>query len=134
MYNVLNDVINRGEYSLPDIEFKIDKLWAEDKLSNSQREELISAARSEVKPGLTLEILFKTIKNLEERVTALEKGANDPPADTPPEWADGMVVYRDARITYEGKVYRCIAPEGYPCSWPPYGDNGYPPYWEEDET
>ena len=134
MYNIIKNVIARGEFSLPDIEFKIDKLWSENKLSNSQREELISAARSEVKPGLTVEILFKTIKNLEERVTALEKGANDPPTDTPPEWVDGMVVYRDARITYKGKVYRCIAPEGYPCSWAPYGDNGYPPYWEEEDA
>lgn len=134
MYNILKNVITRGEFSLPDIESKIDKLWAEDKLSNSQREELIAAARSEAKPGVTVEILFKTIKDLEERVTALEKGANVPPADTPPEWVDGMVVYRDARITCEGKVYRCIAPEGYPCSWPPRGVNGYPPYWEEDDA
>jgi hypothetical protein len=131
MYTILKSVIDRGEYSLPDIEQKIDKLWAENKISEGQRDELVNLARGGVKPANNVD-LFKTVMALEKRVKALEEGTNEPNSDTPPEWVDGMVVYCGARITFEGKIYRCIAPEGYPCSWAPYGDNGYPPYWERE--
>lgn len=134
MCNILKNVIDRGEFLLPDIEQKIDRLWSESKISSSQRDELIAEARSKTNPGITVDLLYQAISSLEKRVKALEEGENDPSSAAPPEWVDGMVVYRGTRITFEGKVYRCIAPEGYPCSWAPYGANGYPPYWEVDEA
>ena len=127
MYNILKNVISRGEFSLPEIEQKIDKLWAENKLSEVQRDELVTTARTTAKPENNVD-LYASFKLLEARVTALEEG-NKPTSDTPPEWKDGMVVYRGARITHDSKVYRCIAPEGQPCSWSP---SQYAPYWEEE--
>lgn len=133
MYNIIKSVIERGEFSLPDTEHKIDKLWAEGKLSESQRDELVATARTMAKPDQNLD-LYKTVMNLEKRVKALEEGGDIPDSDLPPEWRNGMIVYRGSLIMYEGKKYRCIAPEGFPCSWAPYGDNGYPPYWEVAEA
>lgn len=131
MYTILKNVIGRGDFHLPNVEQKIDKLWAENKLTEEQRDELITMARGSVKPENNVDF-FAALKALETRVKALEDGTNKPTSDMPPEWVNGMVVYRDTRIKFEGKVYRCIAPEGFPCSWAPYGENGYPPYWEAE--
>lgn len=61
--------------------------------------------------------------SLEERVAALEKAI---PA--PAEYSPGKWYYRGDRVTFNGSVYICIAPEGVACVWSP---TEYPAYWQK---
>lgn len=126
MYNILKNVIDRGEYNLSSVISKVDKLWAEDKITDAKREELLEMARVGAKPENSVN-LFKMFEALELRVKALEEGTDTPNTDSPPEYNEYTVYHKGDKITYNSRVYICIAPEGQPCTWSP---DGYPPYWE----
>lgn len=57
---------------------------------------------------------------LEERITALEKNVSVA-SYTPGTW-----YYRGDRVTFDGAIYTCIAPDGTVCVWSPLE---YPQYW-----
>lgn len=57
---------------------------------------------------------------VEDRVSALEK------AVTPGEYVPGKWYYKGDRISYNGAVYVCIAPNGVVSTWNP---DEYPAYW-----
>ena len=131
MHTIIKNVISRGEFSLPDIEKKIDKLWSESKISDTERDELINLARAKATPKGNIDI-YTLVLSLESRVKALEMGGNKSAEDNPPEWKLGDIHNRGDRVTFDGKIYKCIAPQGFPCCWAPYGEHGYPPYWEAE--
>lgn len=60
---------------------------------------------------------------IEDRVTALEK------AVSPGEYVPGKWYYKGDRISYNGEVYVCIAPDGVVCTWNP---DEYPAYWRKE--
>lgn len=137
MYEVIKNVIDSGDYELVDMLNKIDKLWIEGKLTEDQRNELITLAREnadpeESKPEVTarltkLEFDFKT---LDERVKKLEGGGSVSPEPGPeyPEFVLGKSYYKGDKITYAGEKYECIYTDGLPCVWSPAD---YPDGWKK---
>ena len=132
MYNILKSVIDRGEYNLTSIMSKADKLWAEDKITDEQRDELINLARAGAKAEHSIDVMAKLI-DLESRVRILEEGkANEGTTEGIPEaeeYTVGKWYYRGDRVTFNGNTYICIAPEGVVCTWSP---SEYPAYWEAE--
>ena len=132
MYTILKRVIDRGEYNLTSIMSKADKLWAEGKITDEQRYELITSARASAKAEHSIDVMAKLI-DLESRIRTLEEGKADegttegiPEAE---EYTIGKWYYRGDRVTFNGNTYICIAPEGAVCTWSP---SEYPAYWEAE--
>lgn len=128
MYNILKNVINRGEYDLPAVVSKVDKLWAEDKLTEGQRDELLELARAGAKPENGVDIVAKLME-FERRIKALEEAKTEAPTEDIGDYVVGKWYYRGNKARYDGKTYRCIAPEGVVCTWSPAE---YPAYWEAE--
>lgn len=146
MYDIIKDLINSGNYELVDIKYKINKLWVSNDLTNEEMEELMSLAQDNAKPENSyaplqeqinkafeeIDLLKQTIKNLEERILAIEKGSPQEPIDPPveeeyPEYKQPTGAH-DAynvgdKITFEGKKYECLIngcvwnPHDYPQGW-----------------
>ena len=128
MYNILKNVISRKAYSLTDMLNKIDTLWTEDKISDAERDELISLARSNATSEHSVDVMAKLVE-LEKRIKALEEGETDTPtAETIEDYVVGKWYYRGNKVLFNGKVYECTAPEGVACTWSPVE---YPAYWKQ---
>lgn len=132
MYKILKGVIDRGEYNLSSIISKADKLWTEDKITDEQRDELITSARANAKTEHSIDVMAKLI-DLESRVRILEEGkVNEGTTEDIPkteEYTIGKWYYRGDRVTFNSNTYICIAPEGVVCTWSP---SEYPAYWEAE--
>ena len=126
MYNIIKTVLNSGGYDLTAILKKIDTLWVQGKLTNAEYEELNSLARGGAKPENSIDIFHK-LEELEKRVIALESGESKEETEEYPEYEIGKWYYKGDKVTFEGKNYVCIAPEGTVCVWSP---KDYPAYWE----
>ena len=127
MFSIIKNVINEGGFSLSDLLRKVDTLWVQGSLTDEQREELISSARSGANKQDSVEVLAK-LEELDRRVAALEKaGTNEEPAEEFPDFVVGKWYYTGDTCTFEGKKYTCIAPDGVACVWSPAD---YPAYWE----
>ena len=133
MYNVVKCVIDTKAYDLADIIKKIDTLWVQGAFTDEQKEELQTLARNGASAGNSVDVMQK-LEEFDKRITALEKAfANSEPKEdeeetTVPEYEAGKWYYAGDKVTFEGKVYECIAPEGVVCVWNP---NDYPAYWKE---
>ena len=128
MYNILKNVISRKAYSLTDMLNKIDTLWTEDKISDAERDELISLARDNATSEHSVDVMAKLVE-LEQRIKAHEEGETDTPtAETIEEYVVGKWYYRGNKVLFNGKVYECTAPEGVVCTWSPVE---YPAYWKQ---
>lgn len=137
MYEVTKNVILSGNYELTDILAKIDTLWLQGSLTDAERLELIELARVKADPSHSFAPLQAQIDALAERVAKLENAepsSPDVPAEEFPEyvqptgWHDAY--YNGDKVTYNGKHYECIAPEGVAVVWSP---DTYPAYWKEVE-
>lgn len=128
MYEIIKDVLNSKMYELSDMFHKIDKKWFEGAITDEQREELITLAREKANPENSIELL-KKIKEIDARVTVLEKKGENTPEETDehPEYVPGKWYYRNDKITFKDKKYICTAPSGTVCTWNP---EEYPAYWE----
>ena len=136
MYKITKNVIEMGGFNLTDILRKIDSLWIKGSITDDERADLYNMAQTKAKAKDSIDIVSK-IADLEARIVALEaklEGAEDvAPEDTEEsvsyeEFIVGKWYYTGNRITFEGKNYVCIAPEGTVCVWSP---TDYPSYWEE---
>ncbi len=135
MKNIVKSVIETGRFDLSDILRKIDVLWVQGSISDVERADLIAHAQNGAKPENSVDIIAK-ITELEMRVKALEEGktasgdteGEDTNEATYPEYTVGKWYYSGDCINFEGKAYKCIAPEGQVCTWNP---TEYPPYWAE---
>lgn len=132
MYEITKSVIESKNYELADMLKKIDVLWMQGSLSDEQREDLIALARQNAEVQQSVDIMTK-LEELDKRVKALEDAkANtdeeEPSETTYPEYEAGKWYYAGDRVTFEGKVYECVAPEGVVCVWSPID---YPTYWKE---
>ena len=129
MFEIVKSVLVNGGYNLADIINKVDALWVQGKLTDSEKEELLSLARDNTSAKKEVD-LFSKVVELEARVQALENNipANEPEqAETVLDFVDGKWYYNGDRCVWNGKVYTCIAPEGVVCVWSP---EAYPTYWE----
>lgn len=133
MYNVVKSVIETKAYDLADIIKKIDTLWVQGTITDEQRADLQTLARNGASAGNSVDVM-KKLEEFDKRITALEKAfANSEPKEdeeetTVPEYEAGKWYYAGDRVTFEGKVYECIAPDGVVCVWNP---KDYPAYWKE---
>lgn len=136
MKNIIRNVISRNSYDLSGMLKKIDTLWVQGGLSDEEREELIALARENAQVQQSIDVMRK-LEELDKRVKALEDAkaneseeAEKPEEVTYPEYVVGKWYYGGDTVTFEGKAYECIAPEGAVCTWNP---SEYPAYWQEVE-
>lgn len=129
MYEVTKNVIQSGSYELADILGKIDTLWVQGSLTEDERLELMAMARAKADPQNTFAPLQEQIDALAERVAKLE---GQKPTEEYPQFVQPTgghdAYYAGAAVTFDGKKYICIAPEGVAVVWSP---EVYPAYWEE---
>ena len=126
MKTIFESVINRGGYDLSGLLKKIDSYHIEGKLTDAEKDELYRKARGEAAPNV--DVMAKLME-LEDRVRKLESG-DAPAQDDYPEYVVGKWYYKGDKITYAGKHYVCVAPDGVVCTWNP---DEYPAYWEIEE-
>lgn len=125
MYDIIKNVIDSGRFELVDILKKIDTIWLQGDITNEQREDLVELAREKADISQEVDILAK-LEDHEQRLRKLEEGGSEP-SDEYPEYIIGRWYYKDDKITFNGKKYICIAPDGQVCTWNP---NEYPAYWQ----
>ena len=132
MYEVTRNVILSGSYELTDILAKIDTLWLQGSLTEEERMNLIEMARIKANPAHSFAPLQAQIDALAERVAKLESAEPSDPANEYPAYVQPTgshdAYHNGDKITYNGKHYVCIAPEGVAVVWSP---DTYPAYWEE---
>ncbi|MEE0968244.1 MAG: hypothetical protein U0M06_02585 [Clostridia bacterium] len=128
MYEIIKNVLNAGGYDLTKMLKKITGLWLQGTLTDAEYEELNTIARGGAKPENSVDMVNK-ITDLENRVRRLENGDTSPVEGIVgyPEYAIGKWYYNGDKVSFEGKNYVCIAPEGTVCVWSP---KEYPAYWE----
>lgn len=141
MYSVVKSVIESRNYELSDMLTKIDTLWVQGSITEEERAELIDLARQNAEVQQSIDILVK-LEELDKRVRAIEdmlRNGEDTEGETEgeteegteeatyPEYVAGTWYHNGKIVTFEGKTYKCIAPEGATCVWSPAE---YPAYWE----
>lgn len=135
MFEVVKNVIQSGSFELSGILVKIDTLWLQGSLTETERLELIDMARAKADPVHSFAPLQAQIDALAVRVKALEEAGTADDSEAPvegylayvaPTGAHDAYHYGD-RVTYNGVRYICIAPEGVAVVWAP---DVYPGYWE----
>lgn len=147
MYSIFKNVIESGNYELSDLLNKIDTKWLENALTDDERVELVRLARDKAIAENSyanadkrfediyrqLEALRNSNEMLTNRVVALEGGSVEPdvPVDEYPEYVPPTgahdAYYNGAKVTYNGKKYTCIAPNGVAVVWNP---DVMPAYWQ----
>lgn len=136
MYEVTKNVIQSGSFELAGILAKIDTLWVQGSLTDGERLELIGLARGKADPAHSFAPMQAQIDALAARVAALEGKVAPAEPDAPAEEYPAYVqptgshdaYHNGDRVTFNGKQYTCVAPEGVAVVWSP---EVYPDYWEE---
>lgn len=133
MYNVFIEAMNES-FDLTAMLHKIDYHHVRGSLTDTEREELLTLARSKANPSGSLDVMAK-LQELDSRVRALEEAkkvesgeSSEEDASSPEEYVPGKWYRNGDRITWKGKVYVCAnVPEGHVCTWNP---DEYPAYWD----
>ena len=132
MYEVTKNVIHSGSYELTDILAKIDTLWLQGSLTDAERLELIDLARMKADPAHSFAPLQAQIDALAERVSKLENAEPVEPGEEYPAYVQPTgshdAYHKGDKVTFDGKHYVCVAPEGVAVVWSPAT---YPEYWKE---
>ncbi len=128
MYDVIKTVILSRNYELKEMLHKINVVWVSSDLTDEQYTELVELAQNNADMSYSIDVLLK-LEELDRRVTAIENKEGER-SDEYPEYVAGKWYYRDDKITFNGKHYKCIAPEGQVCTWSP---DEYPVYWEMEK-
>jgi hypothetical protein len=127
MFEIVKKVIESKIYELSAILKKIDTVWVQGNLSDEERKELISLARKNAEAQQSVDVLAK-LEELDKRVKALEEErVNVPTTEEVEPYTVGKWYYTGDKVSFEGSVYECTAPVGYPCTWSP---SEYPAYWQ----
>lgn len=133
MQKVIERVIESKNYELSDMLKKIDTLWVQGSIDDAVRKSLSDRARNNANMKNSMDILSK-LEELDKRVKALEdaktNNSEEPTETTYPEYTAGKWYYAGDKVTFDGKVHECTAPEGQVCTWSP---SEYPSYWKEVE-
>lgn len=137
MYEEVMKIVDAGSYELVDLLHRIDVLYADAKLSDDEREQLVGAAREHANPEASMapvmqrvEALEVSVRALESRIAALEggEGGDEPePTEEYPDYVQPTGAH-DAyntgdKITWDGKRYTCTMdgcvwnPDAYPAAW-----------------
>lgn len=156
MYEIIKNVINSRLFELKDMLKKINVCWVQSEITEEQKDELVKLAQEKVNPENSyaplqkqLEKAFDEIKALKEIVQTqaldikaiknklAEGGTVVPepepqPQDEYPEYVQPQgahdAYHKGDKVTYNGKKYECIAPDGVAVVWSP---DVMPSYWQE---
>ena len=132
MFDNIKNLIKTKGFELKDMLKKINIVWLESMITDEQMKELKELARENAKTDNSIGILQK-LKELDERVMKLEnksveESPSKPVKEEYPDFVKDKWYYNGDKITYNGKKYICIAPEGQVCVWSP---DDYGTYWQE---
>lgn len=143
MYEIVKNVITACSYELKDILSKIDTLWVQGSLTDSQHTELVTLARDNADPtnsyaGLQMQVdtlytnmaeMAAQIKANADAIIVLQGGTVDQPftEEYPPyvQPTGAHDAYNTGdKVTYNGQRYTCQM-DG--CVWDP---DTYPDAWQ----
>lgn len=136
MYQIIKSVIDSKQYELTDMIKKIEIIWLEGQITEEEKKELIEKARENATPENSYADLEKQIEKAFEEIAELRKKiesmeGTEPDPDEYPEYVQPTgahdAYYKDDKMTFKGKKYICIAPEGIAVVWDP---DAYPSYWQ----
>lgn len=125
MYEDVMRVIESGNFELVDMLHRIDVLYADAKLTDEEREQLVSMAREKSRPVVddyekSIIELTVRVQSLEARVDAVEGKA----ADEYPDYVEGRIYSHGDQVTFSGKRYKMVlpgevmaSPTVYPDAW-----------------
>lgn len=144
MYDDIVKVIQAGGYNLADLLHRIDVIYVSGKLTDEQREQLYTLARTDANPQDSLapvldrlDILEAWRKDVDAKLSEIEGGGGPEPPDPGEEWPEYVAptgthdaYYNGDKVTFNGEHYICTAPEGTACVWDPVT---YPAYWTKEE-
>lgn len=137
MYEIIKNVINTKGYELADMLYKINKMYIEGSITETEKTELDRLARQNAKAENSyastqeqINKIYEKLDNLEARLNKLE-GVGEPTETTEeyPEFKQPTGAH-DAynigdKITYNGQKYIC---QINGCVWTP---DTYPAGWQE---
>ena len=130
MQKIIERVIETKNFELSDMLKKIDTLWVQGSIDDTVRKSLSDKARDNANLQSSIDVFAKLV-DLEKRIEALELKNTDiteEDTQTYEEYVTGKWYYNGNKISFGGKNYVCIAPDGATCVWNPVE---YPAYWEE---
>lgn len=139
MYEIIKAIIENGIFRVNDLTNKIDTLWAESKLSDDERNQLVQMMTDHLNPDSEAPELKDMYERLEARVSTLEaevqalKG-EEPGTVTVPAWEpwDGISdkYQYGAVVTHNGKYFLDVL-QGMQNTWEPESAGVDERYWKE---
>lgn len=146
MYEIIKNIIENGAFRVNDLTNKIDTLWAESKLSDDERNQLVQMMTDHLNPDSEAPELKELYERLEARVTALEadvqalKGGEEPGGEeepgtvTVPAWEpwDGISSkYQYGAVVTHNEKYFLNVLQGMQNTWEPESAGVDERYWKE---
>ena len=139
VYAGFYELIGGRQYDLEDVLHRIDVMYAAGRLTDDERTALYALARENAKAeydcSAEIESLWVAVRDIRDRLTALEGESSEEPQEPADEWPEFTqptgahdAYYTGDKITYNGKHYVCIMPENVACTYPP---DVYPAGWQE---
>lgn len=144
MYEIIKNIIENGAFRVSDLTNKIDTLWAESKLSDDERSQLVQMMVDHLNPASEAPELKEMYERLEARVATLEAdvqalkgeepGGGEEGTVTVPAWEpwDGISdKYKyGAVVTHNGKYFLDVL-QGMQNTWEPESAGVDERYWKE---
>ena len=135
MYKIIKNVIESKDYVLEDILYKIDKMYIQGRITETEKTELDNLARQNAVAENSYAPLQEQINTLFKEIAELKaiinKDTEEPgePVEEYPEYKQPTGSHDSYntgdKITYNGKKYICKMDN---CVWAP---DTYPAAWEE---
>lgn len=144
MYEIIKNIIENGAFRVSDLTNKIDTLWAESKLSDDERNQLVQMMVDHLNPNSEAPELKEMYERLEARVATQEEevkklkgeepGGGEEGTVTVPAWEpwDGISdKYKyGAVVTHNGKYFLDVL-QGMQNTWEPESAGVDERYWKE---
>lgn len=146
MFEIIKSVIENGIFQVSDLTNKIDTLWAESKLSDDERSQLVQMMTDHLNPATEAPELKEMYERLEARVAALEaevqalkgeepgSGEGEPGTVTVPAWEpwDGISSkYQYGAVVTHNEKYFLNVLQGMQNTWEPESVGVDERYWKE---
>ena len=144
MYEIIKNIIENGAFKVSDLTNKIDTLWAESKLSDEERNQLVQMMTDYLNPASEAPEPKEMYERLEARVNVLEAevqalkgeepGGGEEGTVTVPAWEpwDGISdkYQYGAVVTHNGKYFLNVL-QGMQNTWEPESVGVDERYWKE---
>lgn len=133
MHEIIKNIIEKQDYDLRDILYKIAKMYIEGYITEEEKEELEVLARDNAKAensyektSKQVEKIFEELKVINKRLDKLE-GKEETPEEEYPEYKQPTGAHdaynTGAKITFKGEKWEALqdglvwSPEEYPQGW-----------------